>query len=184
MTKRLLFVLFAVILTASIINAEGEEKYGKDLTLKEQTKIVKILHHSKDYEGKTVQITGKIVKVCEHAGCWIDVQGDNEGQIIKVKVDDGVIVFPKDAVGKIVVAEGVVYKVEANDEEEMEHEASESAGNLNVEIKKVIKKEIVKKDSDKKELEMTSEEEHSHAEGETCSPVGVYQIKGTGAIIK
>ncbi|MCK9280682.1 MAG: DUF4920 domain-containing protein [Melioribacteraceae bacterium] len=184
MTKRLLLILLAVVFTASIINAEGEEKYGKDLTLKEQTKIVKILHHSKEYEGKTVQITGKIVKVCEHAGCWIDVQGDKEDQIIKVKVDDGVIVFPKDAIGKTVVAEGVVYKVEANDEEEMEHEASESAGTLNVEMEKVVKKEVIKKDTDKKEIVTTTEEEHSHAEGETCSPAGNYQIKGTGAIIK
>lgn len=167
MTKRLLFVLFAVILTASFIYAEGEENYGKPLTLKEQTKIMKILHHAKDFEGKTVQITGKIVKVCEHAGCWIDVQGDKEDQIIKVKVDDGVIVFPKDAIGKTVVAEGVVYKVEATDSEEMEHSEAEH------------------KDSDKKEMKENSEkEEHSHAEGETCSPVGGYQIKGTGAIIK
>jgi len=78
-----------------------------------------------------------------------------------------VIVFPKDAIGKTVVAEGVVYKVEAAPTEEMEHSEAEH------------------KDSDKKEMKETSEkEEHAHAEGETCSPAGGYQIKGTGAIIK
>jgi len=38
-------------------------------------------------------------------GCWMDLVGDG-GQKIRIKVNDGEIVFPKDASGKTAVAEG------------------------------------------------------------------------------
>jgi len=48
-----------------------------------------------DYVGKTVQVKGKITEVCQMMGCWIYV-ADAQGNKIRVKVNDGEIVFPKD----------------------------------------------------------------------------------------
>ena len=37
---------------------------------------------------------------------------DTEGHTLRIKVDDGVIVFPKDSVGKMAIAEGKLEKQE------------------------------------------------------------------------
>ncbi|HSR68639.1 MAG TPA: DUF4920 domain-containing protein [Acidobacteriota bacterium] len=58
-------------------------------------------------KGKRVRIDGEVVEVCAMAGCWIEVR-DQAGDRIRVKVDDGVIVFPESLKGKQVKAEGTV----------------------------------------------------------------------------
>jgi hypothetical protein len=46
--------------------------------------------------------------VCKHRGCWIQLGGENEGEEIRFKVEDGVIEFPVEERGKTARAEGVV----------------------------------------------------------------------------
>ena len=52
---------------------------------------------------------GVATAVCEHMGCWMAVapEGDKDGRTVRLKVDDGVIVFPVTAKGRKVSAEGV-----------------------------------------------------------------------------
>ena len=46
-------------------------------------------------------------------GCWMALVDPNDPtQSIRVKVQDGDIVFPKDSAGKIAVAEGILTKQE------------------------------------------------------------------------
>ena len=59
------------------------------------------------YVGKTVRVRGTAVAVCPSRGCWFDVASDVEGQTLRIKVEDGVMVFPADLVGETVLAEGV-----------------------------------------------------------------------------
>ena len=70
-----------------------------------------------DYVGKTVKVEGLITDVCPKRGCWINVAGDKEFQTIKLKVDDGVIVFPLSAQGEEVDAERIFEKMELSKEE-------------------------------------------------------------------
>ncbi|RKY92209.1 MAG: DUF4920 domain-containing protein, partial [Ignavibacteriae bacterium] len=52
-----------------------------------------------------------------------------EGEKIKVKVKDGEIVFPEEAIGKNALVEGKVYKIELTVEEALEyyeHQAEET----------------------------------------------------------
>jgi len=58
-------------------------------------------------------------------GCWINVKDASTSEVIQVKVDDGVIVFPKDGAGKKVVAQGKLEKVVVT-KEELQHQAEES----------------------------------------------------------
>lgn len=89
--------------------AQGQGKtYGKQLTLKEQTPISAILKNPHAYHGKRVQVEGTIVEVCEERGCWIKIASDKPFESIRFKVEDGVIVFPLDAKGKLALAEGTV----------------------------------------------------------------------------
>lgn len=103
--------LTAVLLVGVLIAGEGK-KYGKELTLKEETKISTILADVDNYVGKKVLIRGRIVDVCKKRGCWIELASDKEYETIQIKVKDGEIVFPMEIRGKLVLAEGVVEKVE------------------------------------------------------------------------
>lgn len=110
------FLIIALFLFVTKINAEGE-KYGKEITLKDKTPVTSILSSPEKFEGKTVLVEGKILNVCQSMGCWIEVSGENEGEKILVKVEDGVIVFPKDSKGKTALVEGVVAEVQPSAEE-------------------------------------------------------------------
>ncbi|MGA1997219.1 MAG: DUF4920 domain-containing protein [Bryobacteraceae bacterium] len=97
-------VLFAILAAAGLLGA-ADLKLGKPFSVKEPVGIATLLAHPDDYAGKTVQVKGKIAEVCQMMGCWMDLVGDG-GQKIRIKVNDGEIVFPKDASGKAAVAEG------------------------------------------------------------------------------
>ena len=85
----------------------GEKIYGKGVTGTETVKVSDLLAAPDSYVGKTLRVEGMAVGVCEHRGCWINLAGDQEGQVVRVQVEDGVIVFPPEIVGDQVIAEGV-----------------------------------------------------------------------------
>ena len=103
-------VTIAIVLLActGVVLAAGVKKFGKDLTLKETTKISAIYAKPDAFNGKRVKVQGPIVQVCEMKGCWIALASDQEFQTIRFKVDDGVIVFPMTAKGLTATVEGVV----------------------------------------------------------------------------
>ncbi len=109
MKKLNLIILLAVLIELNI-NAE-DKKYGDDLTLTEKTPVSTILEKPAEFEGQKVLVEGTIVDVCEMRGCWIDIAADEGYEKIRVKVDDGVIVFPMEAKGKKAMVEGEVYAV-------------------------------------------------------------------------
>jgi hypothetical protein len=105
-------ILIPVLLFAALINIRAaEEKYGKEITIKEITPLSNLLAHPEKYINKTILIEGKIIDVCSEKGCWIDIAGESENQKIKVKVEDGVIVFPQDSKGKTVLIQGILIPV-------------------------------------------------------------------------
>ena len=89
--------------------AAGETKLGSGVTLKETTPIKALLDQPTGYVGKTLRVDGVATAVCTHMGCWMAVaaEGDEQGPTVRLKVDDGVIVFPVTAKGRKVSAEGV-----------------------------------------------------------------------------
>ena len=97
----------AMILLAFTALARAEE-LGKGVKTAESTPISKILADPDAYIGKTVRIEGKVLDVCPMKGCWMELQGEDGKQSLKVRVDDGVIVFPVTSKGKLAVAEGTV----------------------------------------------------------------------------
>ncbi len=102
--------------------------YGDALTLSDTTLVSQILAAPDSYIGERVLITGTIVEVCEMKGCWLEVASDAEFEKIRVKVDDGVIVFPLSARGHTAIVEGVVELLELTEEQAIEqakHHAEE-----------------------------------------------------------
>lgn len=101
-------MLFVLLLGFALVPAVRAEEYGKGVTVAEATPIAKILADPDTYVGKTVRIEGKVLDVCPMAGCWMELAGEDGKEKLKVKVDDGVIVFPMTAKGKLAVAEGTL----------------------------------------------------------------------------
>ena len=101
-------MLFVVLLGFVLVSTVQAEEYGKGVTVAEATSIAKILADPDAYVGKTVRIEGKVLDVCPMAGCWMELADEGGKEKLKVKVDDGVIVFPMTAKGKLAVAEGTL----------------------------------------------------------------------------
>jgi hypothetical protein len=97
-------------LLASLLAAAEPATLGAGVTLEETTPIHRILADPEAFLGKTVRIEGGVLDVCPMKGCWVEV-GD-AGESLRVKVEDDVIVFPADAKGRIIAAQGVVEAVE------------------------------------------------------------------------
>lgn len=118
----------ALLFAAASLLCAAELKLGKPLTLKEAMPLATLVSHADEYAGKTVQVKGKITSVCQMMGCWMELTND-AGQHVRIKVEDGDIVFPKDSAGKMAVAEGKFTKTELTREQTIaraKEEAEES----------------------------------------------------------
>lgn len=128
--------------------------YGKGVSKAAPVKITDLMAKPDAWVDKTVKVEGLVKDVCSKAGCWIEVQGEKDGDVMRVKVKDGEIVFPMEAKGKKVVAEGVFTKIVLTKEQAIEqakHHAEETK---------------------------TAFDPATITSGKT-----IYQIKGTGAVI-
>lgn len=128
---------------------------GKPLELNKQTPIADLEKKPADYVGKMVQVRGKITEVCEKKGCWMNLVDPSTNARVRIKVKDGEIVFPKEAIGKMAVAEGKFAKIDLTREQAIaraKHEAEEN----------------------NKPFDPSS----------ITGPVTIYQIQGTGAVIE
>ena len=119
-------LLVALLLTGAVFAAEL--KLGKPLPLKEPVSIADVLAKPDAYVDKTVQVKGKVTEVCQMMGCWMTIADPATNKSIRIKVEDGEIVFPKDAPGKTAIAEGKLVKLSMTREQAIEqarHEAEE-----------------------------------------------------------
>src|SRR5262245_14298526 len=122
----------ALLLSLSIpliASAADGKVYGKPPAGTDTVKISVLLAEPGKYVGKTVRVDGKVVDVCKMAGCWMSLASDDPKPLeLRVKVEDGAIVFPVEARGKRALAEGEFTKVEMTMEQtlaHMKHQAEE-----------------------------------------------------------
>jgi hypothetical protein len=126
-------ILLSTLILCASLSFAAERKLGKPLTLNAPTPIADVLATPANYVDKTVQVKGKVTEVCEMMGCWTNLVDDN-GKMIRVKVNDGEIVFPKTAVGRSAIAEGTFTKIELTKEQAIaraKHEAEEQGRKFN-----------------------------------------------------
>lgn len=146
------FVAVCVCMAGVLLAAEI--KLGKPVDVQEVTKVADLLAKPEQYVGKTVRVEGKITEVCQMMQCWIKVDDGSTKEPMQVKVDDGVITFPKDGAGKHAVAQGEFAKITMTKDEyisQLQKEAKEHG-----------------KTADTSKI----------TEGKT-----IYRINGTGAVI-
>ena len=104
--KNVLVIGFVAL--ASVAMTAVEEKFGAGVTLTEATAIADVVRNPDAFAGKTIRIDGTATAVCQNMGCWMAVAESDakDAATVRVKVDDGVIVFPVKAKGKAVSAQG------------------------------------------------------------------------------
>ena len=122
------FGLAAVVAACSEAEPTPFTQYGEALTLTETTSVSTVLADPEAYVGQHLRVEGTVRGVCEHMGCWITVGGESEQEQLRVKVEDGVIVFPQTAMGCHARVEGVMEKLELTLEQALaqaEHHAEE-----------------------------------------------------------
>lgn len=130
MNLKLVLLFCALFCSVKIhsANTEAAKIYGKGISLDSKTAISEILATPEKYLGKTVLIEGRVVDVCKKRGCWMEIASDKEFQTIRVKVNDGEIIFPLVAKGKLAKVEGILEKFELTKEQtimRMQHHAEE-----------------------------------------------------------
>ena len=146
-------LLCGITLLAS--TAMAGTPYGKGVSLQEYTAISMIYDDPATHVGKTVKVEGLIVDVCSTRGCWMSIASDRAFETLRIKVDDGEIVFPITARGKRASVQGKVQEISMTKEQAIDykkHQAEESG----------------------KPFDPVS----------VTGPVNFYQIRATGAVIE
>lgn len=82
--------------------------------------VSEVLDKPSEHVGKVVVVEGTIVDVCAARGCWLELAGDKPGQKLKIKVEDGVIVFPLEARGKKGKVQGKLQEMTLTKEQAVE----------------------------------------------------------------
>jgi hypothetical protein len=107
--KRVLMTAAILAVSAGWLCAAAPEGavYGEGVTLEESIEIQTLLGDPDPWLGKRVRVDGVVSAVCQHRGCWMQIKDPDSERAIRIKVEDGVIVFPTSAIGKDAAAEGI-----------------------------------------------------------------------------
>ncbi len=146
--------MMAILALSVGVLVAKEQTFGEGVSSKETMKVSELLASPDKYVGETVRVQGTAVAVCKHRGCWVSIASDVEGEFVRVKVTDGVIVFPPEIMGETIIAEGVW-----------------TANKLDLETTKKLCANEAKK----------SGEEFDASKVTDCRTL--YQISGTGAVV-
>ncbi len=115
---------------AAAAAGEGEGKtYGAGVTLTRAVPVATLLETPAPHVGKQVRVDGVVSKVCQSMGCWIEIADPALGRGVRFKARDGVIVFPKDAPGRKVSAQGVFEEIATSPVREQHADHAQSVEN-------------------------------------------------------
>jgi len=149
-----IFVTLLTILALAGGAFAEPQTFGEGVSSQETMLVSELLANPDKYVGETVRVQGTAVGVCSHRGCWVNIASDKEGDVVRVKVVDGVIVFPKEIMGETLIAEGVW-----------------TANKLDLETTKKVCEHRAKDAGEEFKPESVTE----------C--MTLYQISGTGAVV-
>jgi hypothetical protein len=126
--------LLAAALLVAAVPLLADQKLGKTLQLESPTPVAQIEAHPENYVGKNVQVRGRVTEVCQAMGCWMNIVDPVGERSMRIRVNDGEIVFPGSAIGKLAVVEGKLVKQVLTREQAIEqarHEAEEQGRKFN-----------------------------------------------------
>tara|TARA_B100000676_G_scaffold96938_1_gene96844 strand:+ start:825 stop:1319 length:495 start_codon:yes stop_codon:yes gene_type:complete len=110
--KILIILSFIFFSCTSDTNNQSIDLYGNDFSYNSIESISSLTDNVDEFLNKEIVTEGQIVDVCPMKGCWIEVKDFDSQQIIRVKVQDDVIIFPQDSKEKKVIVNGIFTKIE------------------------------------------------------------------------
>ena len=144
-------IVFACLSVASVA---ADERYGEALTDVNAIRINELVNNPEPYVDQRVKIVGLVDDVCPMKGCWVQILDAASRDTIRFKVKDDVIVFPVEARGREIVAEGILRK----------HEMSRSQSIAWL-------------------RHLAAEKGETFDESSVTGPTVFYQIEGIGAVV-
>ena len=116
--RRKIFIFLSFILFSCNQNYnQSISLYGDDFNYDSIQSISSLIDNPNQFLDKQIVTEGKIVDVCPMKGCWIEIKDSDSDQIIRVKVQDDVIIFPQDSKEKKVIVNGVFTKIEFTEDQ-------------------------------------------------------------------
>jgi len=91
----------------------GCASYGAGVSIERPTPLAALAAAPEDWDGETVRVEGEVREVCAMAGCWLAIAAEDGGPPLRVKVEDGQIVFPLSARGQRAAAEREVVVIDS-----------------------------------------------------------------------
>jgi len=97
------------------------KEYGAGANAKEAIKISEVLESPDKFLDKEITVAGLIVDVCPKRGCWMMFASDKKFQTLRIKVNDGEMVFPLSARGHDGTARGKLVGNKLSQEQTIKH---------------------------------------------------------------
>ena len=115
---RKIFIFLSFILFSCNQNYnQSISLYGDDFNYDSIQSIPSLINNANQFLDKQIVTEGEIVDVCPMKGCWIEIKDFDSDQIIRVKVQDDVIIFPQDSKEKKVIVNGIFTKIEFTEDQ-------------------------------------------------------------------
>lgn len=95
----------------------ASDQYGAQLSDAQPVRIAELLSNAESYVDQHVKVEGLVDDICPMKGCWVDIVESQTKETVRFKVEDDVIVFPAEAKGSQIVAEGILRKHEMSKEQ-------------------------------------------------------------------
>lgn len=106
------FVACAVAALGPMASAAADTGFGEPLSDATAVSISELSANPDAYVGQAVKVVGLVDDVCPMKGCWVDILDRQSSATIRLKVQDDVIVFPAEARGHEIVAEGTLRRLD------------------------------------------------------------------------
>ena len=117
MIRKILIFLSFILFSCNQNYNQSISLYGDDFNYDSIQSISSLIDNPNQFLDKQIVTEGKIVDVCPMKGCWIEIKDSDSGQIIRVKVQDDVIIFPQDSKKKKVIVNGIFTKIEFTEDQ-------------------------------------------------------------------
>lgn len=113
-----------------------ERVFGAPLTEEGETiEVGQVLENPEPHVGKVVRCSGVVARVCENAGCWLELRPElGDGPGLRVPMAGHAFFIPQEAVGRTALVQGKLSVRPLSDRERahMESEGLKAIGPLSL----------------------------------------------------
>ncbi|MBK8127794.1 MAG: DUF4920 domain-containing protein [bacterium] len=122
-TKTILILAITALFAVSCAcGSKACTSFGEEPTLKKSHNITELNANPAAYVDKDVLVSGTVVDMCKHAGCWVEVEQADHSKILCKSMGD-VVTFPQETLGKQITLQGtLMYDPNAPGAVEEKHE--------------------------------------------------------------